>query len=326
MAEQTSYGRNDSGQAAIWLLNGNNVVGGGLVSTNPGSAWHVKASGDFNGDGRADILWQNDSGQAAIWLLNGNNVVGGGLVSTNPGSAWHVKASGDFNGDGKSDILWQNDSGQAALWLLNGNNVVGGGLVSTNPGSAWHIKASGDFNGDGKSDILWQNDSGQPALWLLNGNNVVGGGLVSTNPGSAWHVKASGDFQRRWQIGHPLAERQRSGGALASEREQRGRWRIGQLESGYLVACYTSPRLRCRRPKLTSSGKTTQARPLFGFSTATMCRGEGWSPVIQVQHGTSIGAEPATTLHRFRTGEPPNRFFFDLTFTRIGTTKDWNAA
>jgi hypothetical protein len=46
-------------------LNGNNVLGGGLVSSNPGAAWHVKKSGDFNGDGQDDILWQNDSGQAA---------------------------------------------------------------------------------------------------------------------------------------------------------------------------------------------------------------------------------------------------------------------
>ena len=30
-----------------------------------------KGVGDFNGDGKADILWQNDSGQAAVWLMNG---------------------------------------------------------------------------------------------------------------------------------------------------------------------------------------------------------------------------------------------------------------
>jgi len=26
---------------------------------------------DFNGDGKADVLWQNSSGACAIWLMNG---------------------------------------------------------------------------------------------------------------------------------------------------------------------------------------------------------------------------------------------------------------
>ena len=30
---------------------------------------------NFNGDGKADILWQNDSGQPAIWLMNGTNPI-----------------------------------------------------------------------------------------------------------------------------------------------------------------------------------------------------------------------------------------------------------
>ena len=26
---------------------------------------------DFNGDGKADVLWQNSSGSRALWLMNG---------------------------------------------------------------------------------------------------------------------------------------------------------------------------------------------------------------------------------------------------------------
>jgi hypothetical protein len=33
---------------------------------NPGPSWHALGTSDFNGDGRADILWQNTSGEAAI--------------------------------------------------------------------------------------------------------------------------------------------------------------------------------------------------------------------------------------------------------------------
>jgi len=95
----------------------------------------VIGAGDFNGDGKSDILFQNDSGQAAMWLMNGASVTSTALVGANPGPSWHVIGAGDFNGDGKSDILFQNDSGQAAMWLMNGTSVTSTALVGANPGA-----------------------------------------------------------------------------------------------------------------------------------------------------------------------------------------------
>ena len=184
--------QNNSGQAAVWLLNGTSFVSGGPAGPNPGASWHLQGDGDFNKDGRSDFLWQNDNGQAAVWLMNGTSVIGGGPVGGNPGPSWHVIDSGDFNGDGNDDFLWQDNSGQAAVWLMNGTSLVGGGPVG-NPGADWHVKASGDFNGDLRSDILWQNDSGEAAVWLMNGTSLVGGGPVG-NPGPSWHVIDAGDF------------------------------------------------------------------------------------------------------------------------------------
>ena len=43
-------------------MNGTNVDRGGAVGSNPGPSWHVEGTGDFNGDGKSDILWQNDDG------------------------------------------------------------------------------------------------------------------------------------------------------------------------------------------------------------------------------------------------------------------------
>ena len=53
-------------------MNGTSFIGGGGLG-NPGPSWHVAGTGDFNGDGKADILWQNDDGTPAIWLMNGNS-------------------------------------------------------------------------------------------------------------------------------------------------------------------------------------------------------------------------------------------------------------
>ena len=95
--------------------------------------WQPFGTGDFIGDGFADILWRNTStGQAVVWFVNGTSVIGGGSPGSVP-SPWAIAETGDFNGDSKSDILWVNNtSGQLVVWLLNGASVIGGG----SPGSA----------------------------------------------------------------------------------------------------------------------------------------------------------------------------------------------
>ena len=88
-------------------MNGTNIIAS-AGSPQPGPSWHAIGTGDFNGDGKSDILWQNTSGQAAIWEMNGTNIIASPALSPKPGPSWKAVGTGDFNGDGKSDILWQN--------------------------------------------------------------------------------------------------------------------------------------------------------------------------------------------------------------------------
>jgi hypothetical protein len=122
------------GQTVIWLLNGTSVIGSGSPgSVSVADGWVIAGTGDFDGDGKSDILWLNkNTGQAVIWLLNGTTVIGGGSAGS-AANPWTIAETGDFNGDGKSDILWSNTTnGQLVVWLLNGTSVIGGG----SPGSA----------------------------------------------------------------------------------------------------------------------------------------------------------------------------------------------
>jgi hypothetical protein len=187
--------QNTGGQASIWEMSGNSLVGGGPVSPNPGPSWTEIGTGDFNDDGRPDILWQNAStDQVSIWEMNGNKLIGGGPVGPNPGPSWTEIGTGDFNDDGHSDILWQNADGQASIWEMNGNTLIGGGPAGPNPGPSWKAIGTGDFNGDGLSDILWRNANGQTAIWEMSGTNVIGGGSIASNPGLSWSEVGTGDF------------------------------------------------------------------------------------------------------------------------------------
>ena len=79
--------------------------------TNVSTDWHVAGTGDFNGDGRDDILWRNDNGPITDWLANAN----GGFARLAPRlqrlDGLARGGVGDFNGDGRDDILWRNDDG-----------------------------------------------------------------------------------------------------------------------------------------------------------------------------------------------------------------------
>jgi hypothetical protein len=147
--------------------------------------------GDFNGDGRSDILWQHADGSAGMWLMNGLSMIGGsGFLGA--GTGWTARLIGDFNGDAKSDILWQHADGTTALWLMNGLSLSSGGLL-LGAGTGWTARLIGDFNGDGKSDIVWQHADGTSALWLMNGLSLSSGGLL-LGAGTGWSPKLLADF------------------------------------------------------------------------------------------------------------------------------------
>jgi FG-GAP-like repeat len=163
--------RNFFGQyASIWYNQ--------LVATNVG---------DFNGDGRADVVWRrNTDGITLISLALGPPSFGlGPMITVMNDSSWVVAGVDDFNGDGKADLLWRNTAtGETAIWLMDGTTrISGAGLLGPN----WQIVRTGDFNGDGKADILFTNTvTHEKVMWLMDGLWPTAGYLLSNDP--AWTI------------------------------------------------------------------------------------------------------------------------------------------
>jgi ELWxxDGT repeat protein len=184
-----------NGKVSIWEMDGTEVIGGlgTYVGSNPGPSWQVKGTGDFNGDGNSDLLFQNTKGAVGIWELDGTEVIGGAgtTVGSNSSASWQVKGTGDFNGDGTSDVVFQHTNGSVSIWELDGTDVIGGAgtLVGSNPGSSWQVEATGDYNGDGNSDLLFQHTNGSVSIWELDGTDVIGGvGTLVSGADAGWLV------------------------------------------------------------------------------------------------------------------------------------------
>jgi len=80
--------------------------------------------GDFDGDGKPDLLWHNQlTGGLKTWLLDHGTMTGDPHIRlmASRDTKWQVRGVVDFNGDGHSDILWQNQTkGDLRVWLMDG--------------------------------------------------------------------------------------------------------------------------------------------------------------------------------------------------------------
>ena len=155
------------------------------------------ASNDFDGDGRADILWQNSTTHdVVVWLMSGATKLSAAFVATGVDPNWKAVGEGDFDGDGKADVLWQNSAtGGVVVWLMNGAQKTGAAFVATGVDPAWKIVGVADFNGDGMTDILWRNTTtGGVVVWTMNGASKTSAAFIVPALAANFQIVGVGDF------------------------------------------------------------------------------------------------------------------------------------
>jgi hypothetical protein len=188
--------QDDTGAVVLWTMDGPNILSNALIAGTGAFGpvpdhWHIQDTGDFTGDGRADILWRDDAGRVVLWEMGGATIVSNTLVADVPTTS-QIQDTADFTGDGMTDILWRDADGTIRVWEMDGATVVSHTTVATLP-DHWQFAATGDFNGDARFDILWRDTAGTVVMWEMDGASIIGNTGLGTIP-TRWTVVNSGDY------------------------------------------------------------------------------------------------------------------------------------
>ena len=190
-----------TGENYIYFMNGSTIKPTeGYLRTVADHNWQVAGVGDFDGDGKDDILWRNAvTGQNYLYPMDGRSIKSSeGYLRTVADTTWQIAGVGDFDGDGKADVLWRNNvSGENYLYLMDGTAIKATeGYLRKVADLGWQVVGIGDYNGDGKADILWRNSTtGENYLYPMHGKTILGAeGYLRTVPDQSWQVKGTGDY------------------------------------------------------------------------------------------------------------------------------------
>jgi hypothetical protein len=234
-----------------------------VASVDP--AYDIVGTGDFDGDGKSDILWRHTTlGDVWIWLMNGPTPLSQVYVAR-VDLAYAVAGVGDLDGDSNADIVWHNGTtGEVWAWPMSGTTRLSETYVATVPDTDYRIQGLADFTGDGMADLLWHHATlGEVWLWPMNGTAVQSETYVSVVPETAYGIAGSGDYDGdgKADILWHLARRgvgvadERRGGPLPELREVRPGHRLPDRQGEV-----TAPGGRARSRKARFAGPSRPGR------------------------------------------------------------------
>jgi hypothetical protein len=188
------------------LGNGDGTFGSpSLLTIAAGYVVNYMAVGDFNHDGKLDLLTGNnvgllggsDDGTISILLGNGDGTFQS-HVDYQVGNYLDAVVVGDLNGDGNLDLLAATSAGNApglVVLLGNGNGSFGSPSV-TSLGFQVSQLLLADVNGDSKLDLLTVDmyKPGHLYVFLGNGDGTFQPGVAYATLGDSPLNLTSGDF------------------------------------------------------------------------------------------------------------------------------------
>jgi uncharacterized repeat protein (TIGR01451 family) len=188
------------GTGAVGALLMSGTVATGVAALVPGrgpqTTWRLGGMGDFDGDGKPDLVWRDQSsGAAEIWFMDQMTRKSVSSLAAVPGPVWSIAGVGDFNGDGWPDILWRHQLyGLNLVVYMQGSTAIGVASLPT-VAVTWQLTGVADLNGDGKPDLLWRRIAdGSNQAWFLDGVTVTGATALPSAADLNWRVAAVVDL------------------------------------------------------------------------------------------------------------------------------------
>ncbi|GAA1867153.1 hypothetical protein GCM10009687_38460 [Asanoa iriomotensis] len=201
----------------LWLYPGTGSFTTDAILGQPirvGTGWSqfdLIFSGDFNRDGKSDIVGRRPS-DGTLWVYPGTGSFVTDQVLSAPtriGVGWNQFSAiftGDFNQDGKSDVVARGAADNVLLVYPGTGTLTTDAVVlpPTRVGVGWGdlgLFSSGDFNQDGKSDIVARRISdGVLLLWpgtgTLTTDRVVNPGIQVGIGWGGMNALTAGDFNQ----------------------------------------------------------------------------------------------------------------------------------
>ena len=168
------------------------------LSFESASGGYRRTLGDFDGDGRDDMLLRHEDGRWFFYPMNGRrHMAGQGTANLTRNLAWSVAGVGDFDGDGNDDVLLRKPT--TGIWYyypMNGRrHLTGHGAADLPSDLSWSVAGIGDLDGDGKDDVLLRHANGHWHYYPMDGRRHLSGHGAANLPSDlSWWVAGIGDF------------------------------------------------------------------------------------------------------------------------------------
>lgn len=171
------------------------IAGQACTMTQQGVTAAAK-KGDFNADGRSEVLWRHADDSLAMWELDGRTLSNGGVFARVTDPNWKILGFGDFNADGYEDVFYRHAwSGDTAMSLMRGRTIIESSFSAPVPDMTWQMHAVGDFHGDGRDELIWRNTvTGDVAMWEVSGSVLLDGRIIYNVPDPGWQIQLAADF------------------------------------------------------------------------------------------------------------------------------------